>query len=360
MFLPTPKPFDGTRTGNSYISLWLNCRRKWFARYLWPHPGGELGLEVPKQSIRLGPRGLTGPGANLMLGSMLHAYKEAWYRTGFRSGEDTGAYDHEIAATAVDVYVQQRLEEFEGEEAATWARTNVRAWGEAFHRHYGPGGHTPLFPQERILALDNGQPAIEVEFAVPLGYADYVYTCRMDAVALWQDRYLVGLEHKTAAPSWADRYVTRLPKSSQFTGEMFVLRHAPQLKDMPFDKIRVAFHLKGWSPKSQFPSPVVFGDVARTAEQLERFRLRVLGVLRQIDQTLETYHELVGRGYADHALDTCFPETGEHTGECYAFNSVCEFEGPCRMGFGVGTLGGYRPARRATDPLPLDTPADGE
>lgn len=362
LFLPRPKPFDGTRTGNSYLSLWLRCRRKWFAKYLWPHPDGALGLEVPRASLKLGARGLQGPGANLMLGSLLHAYKEAWYRSGIRDGEDCGAYDHEQAAAALANYCASRSEEFDAPETVEWARANVLAWGEAFHRHYGPGGHTPLFPQERVLCSPDGSPALEIELGVPLGVGSYVFTCRMDGVALWQDRYLLGLETKSAAPSWVERYVQRLPKQSQFTGEMFVLRNAPELRELPWDKIRVAFHLKGWSPKSQFPSPVVFGDASRTPDQLERFRLRAVGILQQIDATVAAWHDGLARGDDPKVLrDVLFPEHGEHTGECYSFNSECEFMGPCRLGFGPGTLGGYRPARRADQPPEVvDTDEAGE
>lgn len=352
MFLPKPKPFDGTLTGNSYVSLWLNCKRKWFARYLWPHPDGSTGLEPGYGGISLGPRGLVGPGANLMLGSLLHAYKESWYRSGIVDGEDRGTYDHEAAITFMNVYATQRANEFSSPEAQDWATANVGKWCEAWHRFYGPGGYTPLWPTEKILCFEDGTPAIEVELRVPLGYRDYVYTCRMDAIALWQDRYLVGLEHKSAAPSWAERYVVQAAKQSQFTGEMFTLRNAPELKDLPWDKIRIAFHLKGWSPKSTFPSPVVWGDVARTPEQLERFRVRLLGILQDIDETVEAWEEGISRGADPVTLrDTLFPETGEHTGECYAFASECPYMGPCRMGFTPGTLGGYRPARREAPEL---------
>jgi hypothetical protein len=347
MFLPQPAQHDGTLAGNSYISLWLRCRRKWLARYKWPHADGSTGLEPEYGQLRLGKRGLVGPGNNLMLGSLLHAYKEAWYLSGIKDGEDTGAYDHEFALEALDSYLAVRANEFADEEARDWARTNVAGWCEAFHRFYGPEGHTPLYPETRVLCFEDGKPAVETEFKVPLGYRDLVYTCRMDGVGLYQGQYLMGLEHKTAAPSWADRYVNQLPKGSQFTGEMFVMRNALQLKDYPFDKIQVAFHLKGWSKRSVFPAPVMFGDVHRTDEQLARFRLRVITVLDEIeeavaawDRGLESGHDLV------YLADRLFPETGENTSECYAFNSECEFMGTCRMGFGPGTLGGYRPGRR--------------
>lgn len=351
MFIPIPKPFDGSPTGNSYLSLWLLCRRKWFARYVWPHPGGEAGLATPTGLIRLGPKGLLGSGANLMLGSMLHAYKEEWYRSGVKDGADTGQYSHDAALAALEVYTKLRRPEFESEEAFQWALIAVTSWGEAFHRFFGPEGHTPLFPEERILCLEDGRPAIELELAVPLGYGDYIYTCRLDAVKLWQDRYVVGEETKTAAPSWVDRYISQLPKSAQFTGEMFVIRNAPGLAELPWDKLRVAFHLKGWTPKSTFPSPVQFGDVSRTPEQLERFRKRVISILAQIDVTMEAWNRGLERGDDIVLLrDTLFPETGEHTGNCYAFNSECEFYASCQMGFAPGTLGGFRPARKPQEP----------
>lgn len=364
MFLPKPREFDGTPTGNSYLSLWLRCRRKWFAKYLWPWADGAAGLEVPPASLRLGKRGLQGPGANLMVGSALHAFKEHWYRSGIRDGEDTGEYSLDAGLAALDAYLAQRAQEFEGVEAIDWVRANVGEWMIAFHRFYGPGGHTPLFPGEKILCLEDGTPAIEVQFSVPLSVKDahgrpYVFTCRMDTVALWQDRYLVGLEHKSAAASWADRYVAQLSKQSQFTGELFTTRNAPGLAHLPWDKLRVAFHLKGWTPRSTFPAPVIFGETSRTPEQLQRFQLRVEHLLVQIDAAVDAWHKGLEKGIDPLWLaDRLFPETGENTGECFAFNSQCEFTAQCQMGFGPGTLGGFRPARAATEIRDLSLDSD--
>lgn len=360
MFVPRPATHDGSPLGNSYLSQWLRCRRKWFARYLWPGADGATGLTTERGTLRLGTRGLTGPGSNLMLGAALHAYKEAWYRSGIRDGEDTGAYDHGAAEAHLHNYLTSRLDEFDSPEAMEWTNTNVLAWGEAFHRFYGPGGHTPLWPTEKVLCFPDGEPAIETQFAVPLGVHDlhgneYLFTSRLDGIALWQDRYLVGLEHKTAAPSWADRYIAQLPKSSQFTGELFTLRNAPELRDLPWDKLRVCFHLKGWSPKSSFPTPVQFGDTSRTPEQLERFRLRVAEILTEIDEAVNSWNEGLSKGWPETTLrDRLFPETGEHTGECYSFNTECEFIASCQLGFGPGTLGGYRPARKPGATLSVD------
>lgn len=365
MFIPRPAAHDGSPTGNSYLSLWLRCRRKWFAKYLWPHPDGAAGLTVQRGALRLGPRGLVGPGSNLMIGSALHAYKEAWYRSAVVDGEDTGQYSHDVALAHLREYLDLRANEFQDAEAQDWCFANVSSWCEAFHRFYGPGGHTPLWPTEKVLCFPDGTPALEVQFAVPLGVfdrnrAEYLFTSRLDGIALWQDRYLVGLEHKTAAPSWADRYVAQLPKSSQFTGELFVLRNAPELRELPWDKLRVAFHLKGWTPKYKEPTPVVFGSTSRTPEQLERFRMRVAQVLADIDYAVEEWEEgqRLGRDPATER-DRLFPETGEHTGECYAFNSECEFTAACQMGFGPGTLGGFRPARAALAEPALDNLDEG-
>jgi len=298
-----------------------------------------------------------------MLGSMLHAYKEEWYRSGIKDGEDCGQYDHEQALAHLGGYTKLRRPEFADEEAMSWALTAVKSWAEAFHRFYGPEGHVPLWPNEKILCFDDGTPAVELQFAVPLGYQDYVYTCRMDAVAMWQDSYLVGLETKSAAPSWVERYINQLPKSSQFTGEMFVMRNAPELAGLPWDKLIVSYHLKGWAPggKSVFPTPVVRGDVSRDPHQLERFRLRCVSILREIDASVGVWKHGLEAGDDPIALrDRLFPETGEHTGHCYAFNSECEYSGPCRMGFSGGSLGGYRPARPPGEIPAVDIPIEGE
>jgi hypothetical protein len=301
----------------------------------------------------------------MFLGSMLHAGKEAWYISGLTSTDagivDTGAYSLDAALGAVKDYADLRRHEFADDNAYQWAITAVSSWLEAAHRYYGPGGHTPIWPEQQVLCFDDGTPAIEREFTVPLDYKDYIFTSRIDAITLWQDRYLTVVETKSAAPSWVERYVAQLPKSAQFTGELFVVRHHPDLRDLPWDKLQVAYHLKGWRSPAQggnsiFATPVIFGSTSRTPEQLERFRLRVIEVLREIDEAVTSW-DLSRKDAA--ARDRLFPETGEHTGCCYSFNSECEFMGPCLMGFAPTTIGGYRSARAPDEPMsPLDTDVD--
>lgn len=356
MRVPLPTKHDGSPVGNSYISLWYRCRRKWFAKYWWPWPDGKTGLGLPGGLIRLGRRGLIGPGANLMLGSMLHAFKEAWYLSGVRDGEDTGQYNLEAALEHLNTYTTARQGEFApdtGEGSAfDWALAEVKKWCELFHTYYGPDGYTPLFPEEKVLCLEDGRPAVELQFEIPLGYRDYIYTTRLDAVKLFQDRYVIGSETKTAAASWVERYINRLPKGSQFTGQMFVLRNAPELAHLPWDKVKVVYHIKGWNPsgRSMFTSPCVSGDVTRSQAQLQRFQVQTLAALRRIDETVEEYQHRLEAGEDFYTLlDELFPESGENTGECYSFNSECEFMTACRMGFDKGSLGNFHPARAAAD-----------
>jgi hypothetical protein len=202
--------------------------------------------------------------------------------------------------------------------------------------------------------MTDGRPAVELELAVPLGLGDYVYTCRLDAVTLLQDRYLLGQEHKSAAPSWVDRYVERMAKNAQFTGILFVMRTHPELRDMPWDCLQVNYHLKGWTPRSSFASPVVSGKTSRTPDALERFRSRAVGGLIQIQEAVAAFEKGLAEGQSfDNLMDWLFPDSGEHTGACYAFNAECEFMGPCRVGH-QGTLGAYRPARSPGSSSPND------
>ena len=355
MYLPVPKQYDGSPVGNSYLSLWLNCRRKWFVKYLWPWEDGSTGLEVPYRSLSLGARGLAGPGSNLMMGSLLHAFKEAWYLSGIKDGEDTGAYDFEAALAHLTQYHGERRPEFSDDAAAGWAFTEVKGWAENWHRFFGPQGHTPLWPEEKVLCLEDGRPAVELDLTVPLGYGDYVFTTRLDCVKLLRNQYLMVDETKSAAPSWVDRYITMLPRNSQFTGQMFALRHSPELASLPWDKIKVTYHIKGWKPggKSVFPAPARSGSTSRTEEQLERFRVRAVAILQDIEAAVADW-----KTFGDQVRDSRFAETGEHTGACYAFNSECEFAGPCRLGFAPGTLGSFRAARKPGEAPALDSSED--
>lgn len=333
MFLPLPKQHSGSPTGNSYLSLWTKCKRKWFYEYLWPHSDGSVGLAP------------TTTKAPLLLGSMLHAGKEVWFTSGVRDGEDTGHYDLEAALAAVDALVGQRAREWADDATKAEHLAMVRQWLVDWHRHFGPEGYTPLWPETKVLCLEDGRPAAELEITVPLGFEDYVYTCRADLVSLYQDRYVRVEEHKTSAPSFVDKLLNSLPKSSQFTGEMFALTHAFG-ESHPIDCIRVHAHIKGWTPKSKFSSPVKFGTTTRTPAQLERFRLRAVSILGEIQTAVEAFEAGRAAGVEVEVLaDHLFPEVGEHTGACYDFNSTCEFEGICRLGARAGTLGGFRSAR---------------
>jgi hypothetical protein len=347
MFIPKPTPHGGSPVGNSYLSLWHRCRRKWFLQHLYPHEDAT-GLRSQAGTLRVIKNRLSGPGANLMLGSLLHEFREAWYRSGFKDGEDTGAYDVDAGLTAIKTYLLKRQDEFVDAEASAFALAKVADWGLRFHEHFGPGGHTPLWPTERVLALEDGTPAIELELALPLGHEDYVYTTRLDAVTLWQDRYVLGQEHKSAAPSWAQRYIEQLPKQSQFTGELWVIRTHPDLADLPWEGLQVNFHLKDWTPKSTFPSPVMSAKTSRSPQALEAWRLGAIRTLQEIDAAVAEYEAGRSQGRPlTHLMDWIFPETGERTGECFAFNSTCEFIDLCKMGIGPGTLGGFRSARPA-------------
>ena len=336
MFIPKPKEHGGSPVGNNFLTLWTKCRRKWFYEHLWPHPGGAFGL-APITTAK-----------PLLVGSLLHAGKENWYRAGVKDGEDTGAYSLDAAVGAVEALAGSRSKEWADASDREADVAGVKGLLEVWDRFYGPEGHTPLYPETKVLCLEDGTPAVELEITVPLGIEDYVYTCRADLVSLYQDRYLRVEEHKTSAPTFVDRLLNSLPKSSQFTGEFFALSSEFSATH-PLDCIRVHAHIKGWTPKSKFPAPVKFGTTTRTPQQLERFRLRAVTILQEIDLAVDSFNSAVAAGCDfTQAMDTLFPEIGEHTGACYDFNRTCDFEGPCRVGHNAGTLGAFRPARPAS------------
>ena len=335
MWLPQPKQHGGSLVGNSYLSLWAKCRRKWFLEYAYPHPDGGSGLSplVTKKP--------------LLMGSLLHAGKQHWYESGVRDGEDTGQYSLEAALGAVEAHAAQRNQEWATSEEQAEDVAAVKQLLVDFHRHFGPEGHTPLWPETKILCLDDGRPAVELELTAPLGFGDYIYTCRADAFSLYQDRYLRVEEHKTSAPSFVDRVATNLAKTSQFSGEYYMARNS--FPDAAMDAIHLHIHIKGWSTRSKFPQPVKFATTTRTAEQLERFRLQAVSLLREIEDTMAQYEQGQAAGVdLPHLMDSLFPEIGERTGECYSYNSTCQFEGLCRMGTRAGVLGAFRPGRSRT------------
>lgn len=335
MFLPKPTQNSGTLLGNSYLSLWASCPRKWFYQYLYPHC--ELGGEVVG-------RGLvpmdTAPA--LLRGSLWHNVMEHWLRSGVRDGVDTGERSMDQALQIAEGLQADRSQEYPDSRSREDDIESARAFFTQFDERFGPTGSSSLFPDVQVVCDETGEPYVEREFTYPLGVGDYVYTCRVDAIILHRSQYLEVMEHKTSAPSWVMRTLEGSHIRSQFAGEILTLRHNfGSDPDQEIHGCLVNVLVKGWNPKSKFPAPAVMDTTTRTPYQLEQFASRAALYLRQIDDAVGEFNRLHGGGMdIESAAAQVFAQTGYHTDFCKAYNRDCDFRSLCELGHKPGALRG--------------------
>lgn len=319
MFLPEPTKHGGSRVGNSYISLYANCPRKWFYTFIYP-----IEVEPGKWSKGIAPRH-TAPA--LLGGSIFHEMMAAYYLSGVKNGEDTGEYDLDRAIQAGEAHYAARKQEYldlsVGEDAVLTSTEMITGYYQA----YGPDSPAPDYPTIKVVTNEQGEPYIEKEFTIGLGYKDYIYTTRLDLI-IGHHSFLKSMEHKTSVASWANRTLAGIHRKSQFTGEIFVMVNA--FPDHVLNGCMVNVCVKNRSTKSTLP--VALRDTTgRTPDQLERFRLRVIKILQDIDSSVNAFSDFMLGGMAiELAADQTFPEYGEYNEHCNAFNRECEYMPFCK------------------------------
>jgi hypothetical protein len=318
MYLPKPTKHGGSPVGNSYLSLFTKCPRKWFYTFYYPQPGGE------QDTLRgLSPRFTAEP---LLLGGEFHEGIAAWYGSGCKDGEDTGQYSLEAGIETARLYHDMRKAEYESPEKADecWAKCQFML--ERYHGAYGPGGACPDWPDIKIVHDEDGQPMIERDFTIPI-YPGYVYTCRVDAIV---ERYgfLQIMEHKTSAPSSAWQRVKTIHMDSQFTGEILCLRH-----EFPDTAQNGALVNVVRNRATLLNDRVAVRETTdRNVVQLTRFKQKVHDVLRRIDDAVAGYtHDMEkGDNDPDTIVSRWFPDYGSNNSECFSYMRDCDFTMFCQ------------------------------
>jgi len=87
----------------------------------------------------------------------------------------------------------------------------------------------------------------------------------------------------------------------------------------------------------------------RTPAELARFQTTTRTVLEQIDSAVEGFEYSRSLGLSvERSADVAFPDLGTRTGECFSYNSPCEFFDLCKLaGREEAILKRYQP--RATE-----------
>jgi hypothetical protein len=319
VFLPKPIQHGGSLVGNSYLSLFAKCPRKWFYGFYFPQElAGETwhGL-APKHTAEA-----------LLLGSAFHEGLAAWYLSGCKDGEDTGKYSLDSAISTAESHHLKRKAEYADQDRAEKDWATCKTMLVQYHESHGPGGPSQDWPEIKVLFDEDGQPLVEREFAIKLGTGKYVYTARLDLIV---ERFgnVQVMEHKSSAASGTRQRLASSHMDSQMTGEIFVANKAFPSHNL--NGVLVNVITKNLSAKSTV-GLVNRTTTDRTRGQLQRFEQKVLGILCRIDESIHTWKEYVSKGIEPvKATDMLFPDYGENNGECFSYMRECEFSPFCKQ-----------------------------
>lgn len=323
---PDPQPqSSASRFGSHYLNLWRACPMKWYRQYLQPHPSGGMGLEA------------TTTAEPLLLGSAFHEGLASWYATGWRDGQ------YDVARACADLHskMHTRYKEFEDEESFVAIITQAQELIRRYADHFGPGGMVPEWPELRILSDTEGQPIIEREYEYPLGYDDFTFTARVDALCEFNG-YPYVLEHKTSSAAGVSRLLTGMGTNLQCSGQIWLLSKC--LGTTPTGTlVNVVVKNPGRAAGSRRFDRTI---VTRSQAELAKFETDAIRTLRAIREATDEYQTLVQAG-----MD---PDTASrqvflmNTQECVRY-SACPYFGICKaLGSESRYLGSFRP--RTTQP----------
>ena len=325
-----PKPTEGgggSLVGNSYLTTWAQCPRKWFNSFYRPFEGSE--------GIR--PRFTS---EHLLKGGTFHEGIAALYLSGCRDGEDTGEWDLDEAISVLEFHHSKQETSYENQQKFEDDLQLTRSMLTAYYSEFGLGSGQQDFPVIRVLHDGNGEPLVERDFTVDLGYGGYVYTCRADLLILHHG-YPKVMEHKTSAPGiWANKRVESIQFDSQFTGEIFVLKAL--FPDEILEGALVNVVIKGGRSKIALRA-----STTRDLNDLRTFRKSTIDILQQIDGAVARFQSDLHRGVGvEQAIDAHFPDHGERTTACNNYGG-CEFQPLCRnKGRVENVLRTFRPRTR--------------
>ena len=330
----------GSPLGIHFLSDYSDCPTKWYWRNLalWP---GVIPPTDPSSPISADPltveqgnaRGFPPPeglpigiesagfAPALDTGSRVHAGLAAWYLSGCRDGEDSRERSVSAALDAA------RLDPLISGDEPTEAIAESLALTDKLLT-----GYAEFWKDEPVFVAHDpisGEPLVEREFWLDLGYRGYCFTARCD-LTYWSGAphsgYLRFMEHKTARASDLPRWLKRAELDGQFTGQYLIgASHFPSL---PFDAVTLNVLVKDRSAKSKDPA-FARRSYARTPSQLEKFRLDLVRRLKRIDEATEEWRDLVGRGMEpDDAAKIVFDGTPSGY-ECVGTGIACTFASLC-------------------------------
>ena len=328
-FIPDRTIKGGTPFGNSYLTCFNSCPREFGYYYVYPleHNPGPTTKGITQRFTR----------PHLLLGQYFHHGMEALIRSGCVDGVDTGKWDIEGAIQVMEFEKDKLYDEYEESERAEKDWTLAESMLRNYYDEYSLNGPTPDHPTILTAFDGDGEPLIEKQFSIKLGYEDYIYTCRPDLIVTDNGRLKV-MEHKTSAYGmWLNKRLDKFEWDSQCTGEIFVL-HAL----FPGEKIEgVIGNVVVKGGKTMRVQRV---NVTRSKLDIESFILSAISTLKQIDECVEGFWNDYWKGFpVDHAMMRRFPDHGTRTGRCAEYGG-CQFQILCKFKeLQRQQIGGFRP-----------------
>lgn len=315
-FEPRQLKDSGSRVGNSYLSAFLTCPWSFFNNYLRPTELNWENLDLGVE-IYLGVR----PRVTkwyFLTGRIFHEGLAQWYLSGCAGGEDNGQRDIE---SAMDIALQEYnkcKQEFETPTKAEDEWNMVRVMLRAYHDAYGPDSVAPEWPQTSVYCdPTSGEAWIEKAFELDLGYNNYIFTSKPDAVVR-VDGYVRTRDHKTSSAYGVSQRKAKCAMDPQFTGEYMVL--ADKLPEGEvYTGCEANIVIKNRSANSKFGVRELVTST-RTPEDILDFRIKTIATLRRIDDSVALLGQYRTEGKPlELAAQMAFPRFGPNTGGCDAY-----------------------------------------
>lgn len=213
----------GSRVGWSFLRSFSQCETLWFNTYLRPHarvPGAH-GHTFPER-----------PSAR-SLGTIVHHMLQNWYLSDCeldaqgRCKKDhdptrEAAYSLDYAISVCAPFVEATYSGWSEEERAEYIGKACELF-ERHHAYCGPGGTLPESRLLRVAHDGEGVPLVERTFELPLGYADYIFTSKVDLVVSAYGK-LFPLDHKTHDAGVVPKKLRAYALDGQISGQVWVLR----------------------------------------------------------------------------------------------------------------------------------------
>lgn len=320
---------SGSKLGWSFLSSFSDCPTKWYLRNLAPWPGSPIRVDAIHHKLYLDNQAISGEPISgtapelpvgleprrfspaLDAGTRFHAAIEAFYRSGVRDGVDTRIRSLDAALGAVGT--AEHDSEPEHESVAT-----ARRLVERYCNHY-------TNDDIEVAIREDGQPMIEEELWLDLGFGGYKFTARLDMIYR-RSGYLWALEHKTTAASSLGKLIQRFTLDGQVTGQFLQL--ASHFPNEQIGGVTLNAAVKDRGARSTAPE-FTRRDYHRTHAQLEKFRLDLVRKLSQIDALVEQWMDLVTKGMDyDDAARAVF-DASPSGYQCVGMGVACDFYSYC-------------------------------